>query len=216
MPISDLMSGLMILFLFIAVSLMRNAFQERDKVKEVAIAYQENQVAIYQVLMKEFEQDLAKWNADIEQDTLTFVFKSPDVLFETGKYALNEQYKMILRDFFPRYMNTIYQYQDSISEIRIEGHTSSIWNTKVSEDQAYFYNMQLSQDRTRAVLQYIYHLDNLPSKYHAWIKSHIAAVGLSSSKPIIENNSENQEKSRRVTFRIITNADIKIKQILEN
>ena len=52
--VADLMAGLMMVFLFIAVALMRSAFLERDKIKDIAVAYQDNQVAIYNALMDEF------------------------------------------------------------------------------------------------------------------------------------------------------------------
>lgn len=65
------------------------------------------------------------------------------------------------------------------------------------------------------VLEYIYKLENI-QPYQSWIKSHIAAVGFSSAKPIIgPDGEEDFNKSRRVTFRVISNADIRIKQILE-
>ncbi|MGL4481966.1 MAG: hypothetical protein ACRCTW_05525, partial [Lactococcus garvieae] len=49
-----------------------------------------------------------------------------------------------------------------------------------------------------------------------WIKSHFAAVGLSSSRPVMDSkNKENGPRSRRVTFRVITNAEIQMKKILE-
>lgn len=86
--VSDLMAGLMMVFLFISIALMRSAFIERDKIKEVAITYQENQIALYDALMAEFKADLKHWDADIEQATLSFQFKSPDVLFDTGKITL--------------------------------------------------------------------------------------------------------------------------------
>jgi outer membrane protein OmpA-like peptidoglycan-associated protein len=215
LSVSDLMSGLMIVFLFIAIALMRHAFVERDKIKQVAVAYQENQVAIYEQLKREFEPDLKKWNADIDEDTLTFTFKSPDVLFKEGETTLNEQYKVLLQDFFPRYMEVLKSYRDSINEIRIEGHTSSKWNSNTSERDAYFNNMQLSQGRTQAVLSYIFDLET-SSTYRDWIKLNFAAVGLSSSKLIRdEAGTEDPTKSRRVSFRVITNADIQIKRILE-
>src|SRR5215470_12262241 len=45
-------------------------------------------------------------------------------------------------------------YKDAIEEIRIEGHTSSMWENAPPE-RAYFYNMQLSQSRTRTVLEHV-------------------------------------------------------------
>lgn len=215
LSVSDLMAGLMMVFLFIAIALMLNAYKERDKVRQVAIAYQENQVAIYDALMSEFQEDLARWDAVIEKDSLTFTFQSPDVLFATGKISLNKRYEALLKGFFPRYMTVLDQYSDSIDEVRIEGHTSSVWNRYTSDTDAYFLNMELSQGRTRSVLDFVYKLPEV-SSHQDWIKRHFAAVGFSSSRPVLTDEQlEDKEKSRRVTFRVITNADIQMKKILE-
>ena len=215
LSVADLMSGLMIIFLFISIALMRNAFIERDKIKEVAVTYQQNQIAIYDALTKEFNKDLLRWNADIDEDTLTFTFKSPEVLFKTGDINLSEEYKVLLDDFFPRYMSILKPFHGSINEVRIEGHTSSVWNSFTTDKEAYFKNMELSQGRTRSVLEYVYNIEPTIN-YQPWIKSHIAAVGLSSSQLIKnKNNIEDRAKSRRVSFRVITNAEIQIKRILQ-
>ena len=213
LSISDLMAGLMMVFLFISIALMRNAMNERDMVKDVAVAYQENQVAIYNALNSEFKDDLKKWDAVINQDDLTFTFNSPDTLFPEGKSALQLKYRKILNDFFPRYLRTVLKFENSISEIRIEGHTSSVWNHRTNMDDAYFKNMTLSQGRTRSVLHYVYNLKKMDDKKQ-WIKSHMAAVGYSSSKPILVDGVEDQAASRRVTFRVVTNSDIQIRKIL--
>lgn len=222
LSVSDLMAGLMMVFLFISIALMRNAFLERDKVqiekdkiKEIAVAYQQNQVAIYDALMNEFDDDLERWGAEIDKENLSFVFKSPDVLFATGDITIKPRFKIILNDFFPRYLEVLMGFKDSINEVRIEGHTSSVWNHKTTKDEAYFNNMELSQGRTRSVLQYVYLLNAIEPHRH-WVKKHIAAVGFSSAKVIEENGEENAERSRRVTFRVITNSETKIRQIIES
>lgn len=215
LSVSDLMAGLMMVFLFIAIALMREAFIERDKIKEVAVAYQDNQVAIYDALMAEFEADLTRWDAAIDPHSLTFTFQSPEVLFALGKIDLSARYRELLSDFFPRYLDVLEKFAGSISEVRIEGHTSSIWNSYVSDTEAYFRNMELSQGRTRSVLAYVYDLPASHEHRH-WIKQHFAAVGLSSSHLVIDKaGKEDREHSRRVTFRVITNADIQMRQILE-
>ncbi|CCK76632.1 conserved hypothetical protein of OmpA family [Oleispira antarctica RB-8] len=215
LSVSDLMAGLMVVFLFIAIALMRNVMIERDQIKEVAVAYQENQVAIFDALNNVFSKDLDRWNASIDKDTLTFNFNSPHILFKTGNKDLNPEYKHLLQDFFPRYMTVLSPFKDSINEIRIEGHTSSVWNEYTNDTSAYFLNMKLSQGRTRSVLEYIFRLDSIKTQ-RPWIKKHIAAVGFSSAKNIVnEQGVEDLNRSRRVSFRIITNADIKIQQILK-
>jgi len=215
LSVSDLMAGLMVVFLFIAIALMRDALIEQKRIKDIAVAYQETQVAIYEELMREFEEDLSKWNATIDRDTLTFTFNAPDILFEQGKDVINDQYKQLLADFFPRYIVVLDQYKESINEVRIEGHTSSVWNRFTGETEAYFLNMELSQGRTRSVLNYAYGLPAV-KQYRPWIKSNMAAVGFSSSRPVyMEDGREDGVASRRVTFRVVTNAEIQIKQILE-
>jgi len=214
LSVSDLMAGLMMVFLFIAIALMRNAFIERDKVKQIAVAYQENQVAIYDALNAEFEKDLDSWNAEIDKETLTLTFKSPEVLFESGQETISAEYKRLLNDFFPRYIEVLGPFKESINEVRIEGHTSSPFG-QANEDDAYFGNMALSQGRTRSVLNYVYLIPEV-SDHKSWIKSHLAAVGLSSSRLVYKaNGRENYKASRRVSFRVITNADIQIKKIFE-
>lgn len=215
LSVSDLMAGLMMVFLFIAVALMRQAFIERDKIKDVAIAYQENQVAIYDALITEFENDLQRWDADIDKESLTFTFRSPDVLFARGEIEVTPRYQELLQEFFPRYMQVLDDFSNSINEVRIEGHTSSVWNSGTTESGAYFLNMRLSQGRTRSVLAYVHNLDEV-EQYRPWIKRHFAAVGLSSSRLVRdESGNEDRERSRRVTFRVITNADIQMRKILE-
>lgn len=213
LTVSDLMAGLMIVFLFIAIVFMMITQKENDKIKDVAVAYQQNQVAIFEALQKEFKHDLSKWGATIDKETLAFNFQSPDVLFANNKSVLSDAYKVILNDFFPRYIKVLAPYRASLDEIRIEGHTSSAGLRGSTKAQAYFYNMQLSQGRTRAVLEYGY--DLMPDESD-WITENIAAVGFSSSRLITQNGIEDAASSRRVSFRAITNADIQIKRILES
>lgn len=215
LSVSDLMAGLMIVFLFIAIVFMRDQQLENQKIKDVAVTYQENQVNIYNSLIDEFEDDLVKWKATINDD-LSFQFNSPDVLFDNGAVSLNPQFESILNDFSPRYLSILSKYKQSITEVRIEGHTSSRWNHNTPETEAYFRNMNLSQGRTRAVLYYMYNLDSVFNDYGKWIKSKFSAVGFSSSKLVLRSNGrEDQKRSRRVTFRVLTNADVQIRKILE-
>jgi len=209
------MSGLMMVFLFISIALMRHALIERDKIKEVAVAYQKNQVSLYEALQQEFAADLKKWNAEIDRETLAFEFKTPDVLFGIGSANIRPGFRKILEDFFPRYMKTLGSFRSSINEVRVEGHTSSAWSTGVNPRDAYFFNMNLSQERTRSVLFFVEALDNSDAD-RQWIRSHIAAVGFSSSRPVTDSSGkEDAERSRRVTFRVVTNAETQIRKILQ-
>ena len=214
--ISDLMAALMMIFLFIAISYM-NSLQIRAKqIKKIAVAYQELQNDLYNDLYKEFENDLQNWDAEIDRATLSVRFNEPEVLFHQGSYKVTQRFRSILDKFFIRYLYIMYdqKYQESIEEIRIEGHTSSEWTSLADEETAYFLNMELSQNRTRAVLKYCIELikdDNL--KY--WSKQFITANGLSSSRLIFSDGIEDKNSSRRVEFRIKTAAEKKVVEIIE-
>lgn len=216
--ISDLMSGLMIIFLLIAIAYMRDVAEGQQRIKKIAVTYHESQVALYEKLKEEFKDDLKRWEARIDKDTLSIQFFEPEILFKTGKSDVTPRFQEILQDFFPRYLRIIFsdEFKDSIAEIRIEGHTSSEWGMdKSSDTESYFNNMQLSQDRTRSVLMFCYSIiEN--NELRKLMKKYITANGLSSSKLIFdEEGREDKLKSRRVEFRTRTNSENKIVQILD-
>ncbi|EPE6112850.1 OmpA family protein, partial [Escherichia coli] len=158
---SDLMAGLMMVFMFISIAYMHYVRIEKEKIKEVAVAYENAQLQLYNALDIEFAKDLQDWDAEIDKQTLEVRFKSPDVLFGLGSTELKPKFKLILDDFFPRYLKVLDNYQEHITEVRIEGHTSTDWTGTTNPDIAYFNNMALSQGRTRAVLQYVYDIKNI-------------------------------------------------------
>lgn len=218
LSVSDLMAGLMVIFLFIAIVYMQSVQKENDRTQEIANTWQSREQAICQKLRDEFDKDLEEWEAQIGDDSrcsLVVRFKSPDVLFETGSATLRPRFKGILEDFFPRYVKVLAPFKDSIEEVRIEGHTSSIWNNITSQEEAYFLNMELSQERTREVLRYSLEHTGVAEE-RPWLQPRLTANGLSSSHLIRDQDgNENREKSRRVDFRILTDTRTEILRILE-
>tara|TARA_R110000868_G_scaffold108953_4_gene296920 strand:- start:200 stop:898 length:699 start_codon:yes stop_codon:yes gene_type:complete len=216
LPISDLMSVLMMVFLLIAVSYMLKVYLEKEKIQEVAVTYNKLQNELYDDLNLEFQEDLKKWNAEIDKASLSVRFKSPDILFDMGSANLKPEFKSILADFFPRFIAILHKddYRNDIDEIRIEGHTSSYWRAETTEDKAYIYNMELSQNRTRNVLDYVLRNEK-DDELVKWIRLNVTANGLSSSKLIFnDDGTQNRELSRRVEFRVKTNAEKRIAKIL--
>ena len=215
--ISDMMAGLMVIFLFIAISYMLHVKEETDKIKAIAVAYIQMQLDLYDDLDAEFKEDLKRWNADLDDKTLTIRFKEPDVLFEPGSMDVRLKFEKILDNFFPRYIKILRQpkYKNEIAEIRIEGHTSSEWKEDTSPEEAYIENMKLSQGRTRSVLKYVLQTIGESQEIRDWLKLHLTANGLSSSKLIAPNGIENKKESRRVEFRVRTKSEERIVNIIE-
>lgn len=179
--LSDLMTGLMMVFMLIAVTFMLKVEADATKARQVAILYDEVRQELYQDLYSEFKSDLSSWGAELNEENLSIRFKEPDVLFNRGEDALKSKFQNILKEFFPRYIKiiTAEKYKDSIEEIRIEGHTSSIWNGSVTTEEAYFLNMGLSQSRTRSTLRYVLGLETVQPDL-SWLRQKMTANGLSS------------------------------------
>ena len=227
-PLSDLMTGLMMMFLLVAVifmlkveaevknvrELQQQAEAQAQRMRDVAILYDRMREQLFRDLEAEFRSDLSRWRASLDTD-LTIRFEEPEVLFDTGRAVLKPQFIAILNDFFPRYVRILSseRYQTSIEEIRIEGHTSSFW-TGATSDEAYFRNMELSQSRTRTTLQHLLGLPQIANQ-RRWLVGRLTANGLSSSRLRTNlDGSENREASQRVEFRVRTNAEGRIGEIL--
>lgn len=214
--VSDLMAGLMMVFMMVSVVFMINMEIERNKIRDVAILYDQLRMQLYRDLQNEFSADMDLWGAELDKD-LAFRFNNTEVLFDQGMAELKPEFQTILANFFPRYIAIITgeDYRNDILEIRIEGHTSSSWYGATSSDDAYIRNMALSQQRTRTTLNFLMNLSSVQYSKD-WLKTHLTANGLSSAKVIRQDNGvEDPQRSRRVEFRVRTDADGRIATILE-
>lgn len=212
--ISDVMAGLMMIFLFIAIVYMDDIKKKKDDLVETAKSYRELKERIYKDLHNEFRTDFPKWRATLDRKTLSIRFSEPNIYFKQNSNKIEPVFNKILNDFFPRYIAILYsEYQKDIEEISIEGHTSSEWFYQTDPDIAYINNMKLSQARTRSVLQHVLNLFEVTNK-KKWLKKHLTANGLSSSRLIKTNEIEDKEASRRVEFRVETNAEKQIEEII--
>lgn len=202
----DLMAGLLFIFILLLMSALLRVQEQAEEDEKVVQQYDQIKTQLYIDLQKEFKDDLTVWRATIDS-TLCVRFQEPSMLFDLDKAILKQNFKDILNDFFPRYIKVLNrpEYRDNIVEIRIEGHTDS--------SGEYFYNMELSQNRTRTVLQYCFGL--MTENESQWAKNLITANGLSSSQPILVDGKEDMGLSRRVEFRVRTNAEKQLEEIAE-
>ena len=227
--VSDLMAGLMLIFLFIAIVYIRVQVAEKERaiektrelaqvqsqVQEIVVTWQRSSERILDALHAEFEDDLPRWNAEIVPKDITIRFKAPEVLFDRGTAALKPEFEVILDDFFPRYLDVLSRHLDVIEEVRIEGHSSSEWMDGMEPLDAFFENMRLSQDRTRTVLRHSLQLEAVEPN-RAWATAKVTANGLSSSRLVLsDTGEEDREASRRVEFKVRTKTEQQIVRILE-
>ena len=192
--------------MFIAIAYMYEMKQQVNGVIYITEGFQDTQRSLYNELNNEFKNDLEEWNAFIDSKSLSIIFKEPDVLFKKGRYSIKDKFKSILVDFFPRYIDVLnsQEYRTKILSIRIEGHTSSEWKKGMNEKEAYLKNMALSQMRASEVLKFA--LNTRLNGSYKWIRDRLVAVGFSSSKiKFNDNKIEDRQQSRRVEFKVVTN-----------
>ena len=209
--ISDMMSGLMLVFLFIAISFMIEVESEKKEMKDVAISYRDTKSNLNEALYTEFENDLERWGATITKDN-SITFYSPDILFEVSKSDIKDEFKIVLEQFFSRYIKvlTSAEYKDEIKELRVEGHTSDKWGSVLSAKEIYLKNMKLSQSRAYEVLSFCYSLENESIKENrVWLEKYFRANGMAFSK------LKTKEKARRVEFSIEMKSEDKVYEILK-
>ena len=214
--VSDMMAGLMVIFLFIAIVFIKDKLEETRQIADIAKLWEGTEDRLYEELEREFRGDLPRWNADLIRETLSIRFNEPRVLFDSNETQIKPEFQVILSEFFPRYIRILYgdDFREFIEEIRIEGHTSSVWKGVSGEDEAYFRNMELSQGRTREVLEHCLRFSPVESRT-IWARSKLTANGLSSSQIVLSNGKEDAARSRRVEFRVRTNAAEQIARIFE-
>lgn len=223
---SDIMTGLMIIFLFISISYMLEIQKKQAERDEIFEEFKATKEELYNELDKAFKADFKEWKVKLDKD-LSIKFTNPDVLFLSGKTDIRPIFAKILDNFLPRYFEIILQekYKDKIAEIRIEGHTDVVPAPNYDKDP-YIANIILSQNRSARVVKYLRNMEyfkNITPEKINLIEFLLTANGLSFGRTI-DNNGEltivsglpvNNKKSRRVEFRIVTTSNKLIERVLK-
>lgn len=226
--LSDMMTGLMLIFLLIAILAIiqvQNQEKERkliaEKREEIIDAYNLSKEEIYLDLEKAFGDKREVWGIEISED-LSIKFLNPDLLFDTDDYELKENYKEILDEFIPLYLAILNksEYSQNIKEVRIEGHTADVSEAYPT----YIDTIFLSQSRSNSVLKYILENNYFMSldkqnqnKLIFWFTSNGLGKGRTVDKEgeytYLSKNTISPN-SRRVEFRIVTNSEELIEEII--
>jgi len=118
---------------------------------------------------------------------------SSNILFDKGSAVLKESAKTELKKVFEEYIGALVtnpKIRPHLDKIIIEGHTDS--------DGGYIYNLNLSQKRALAVMNYLLTLDF--AKEHN-IKPLMIASGRAYLDPVTVNGLEDKDASRRIEIK---------------
>lgn len=222
---SDIMTGLMVIFMFIAISYILEVQKKQAERDNLFKDFQATKEELYLELDSIFKEDFEKWNVELDKD-LSIKFTNPDILFASGSSNITKEFKEILDVFFPKYLGTILKpkFADKISEVRIEGHTDTI-PVRINHD-AYIGNTILSQQRSTEVLAYLRNLEcyqQLTTEQEKRLQFWLTANGLSYGRTIdnekqltaISGKQINNDLSRRVEFRIVTTSESLVEQVIK-
>ena len=116
-----------------------------------------------------------------------------NILFDKGSAKLKDEAKVQLKEAFEEYIGTLVRdprIKPHIDKIIIEGHTDS--------DGGYLYNLDLSQKRAFAVMNYLLSLD-FSKKYN--LKPLLVASGRAYLDAIKHNGVEDKDASRRIEIK---------------
>lgn len=218
MSVADLMTAMMVIFMFIAINYILQVIDH---------TFVENE--IYNNLQEVFEDEIVSGEIELGPDgTIRFKSQPGTNLFDPNQSRLTKSFELALNEFIPKYWEVLTadsSYLDYIKEIRIEGHTDTV--PPNNGQDSYIYNLNLSSRRAASVLAYLRNHKTY-KKSSVTDKSRMdflfTSIGFSFSRAINEENdyvylSDNKnvdnELSRRVEFRIVTSNEKLIDRIVD-
>ena len=221
MSVSDLMTGLMIIFLFIAVAYM-------SRVRKDISEYADTKKELYEKISNSFKKEQETDNKLHVSKDLSMRFLKASTLFPFGGSELTDSFKITLNEIMPKYLDILADLDSTqstmVKEIRVEGHTDDTGYPSKHSDP-YRANLILSQERARNVMFHIMDIiesSGFDEEKKDWFKHLFTANGYSFSRALDSDyqyvydthNPIDAPKSRRVEIRIIIDDRSVIEKLL--
>ena len=150
---------------------------------------------VIEALKKEFSKNNIDVNIDAQTGALTL---QSNVLFNYDESDLSDAGKTALEQILPIYCKVLLQddYKDYLAEIIIDGYKDT--------DGDYRYNLQLSQQRSLAVAQYLLDIQGnfLSSDQSGDLQQFLTVNGHSMANPVLDaDGNVDKDASRRVEIK---------------
>ena len=147
---------------------------------------------VIEALKNEFSKN--NINVDIDAQTGALTLEA-SVMFDYDQAELTDSGKQALEQILPIYCKVLLQddYKDYLAEIIIDGYTDT--------DGDYSYNLQLSQQRSLAVAQYLIDIQGnfLNDEQSQELEKYLTVNGHSMANPVLDaNGNVDKDASRRV------------------
>lgn len=150
---------------------------------------------VIEALKNEFSRNNISVDIDAQTGALTL---EASVMFDYDQAELTDAGKQALEQIFPIYCKVLLQddYMKYLAEIIIDGYTDT--------DGDYSYNLQLSQQRSLAVAQYLLDIQGnfLDSTQSANLQNYLTVNGHSMANPVLDaDGNVDKDASRRVEIK---------------
>lgn len=197
---TDLLSVIILVILLVLVSYIfvaQISTKKTQEIQQMINSQLDEIIGFREKIARDLRQKFADSHlvVNLDEDTGAITF-SGEVLFETNSDQIKPEFKQMLREFIPKYVEVLLdeEHRDNISQIIVEGHTD--------DRGSYLYNLDLSQRRALNVVKYILS-DEFPDfQYKEILRSYLTANGKSESVLIKnEDGSINRSRSRRVEIK---------------
>ena len=162
---------------------------------------------VVESLQKEFKAQNVAVNIDPKTGALTL---DANVMFDVDQSELTEEGMYALRAVLPIYCKVLLneQYKPYLAEIIIDGYTDT--------DGDYAYNLELSQQRSLAVAQYLLEIqwEFLNEQESVDLQDYLTVNGHSMANPVLNpDGSVNKDASRRVEVKFRLKDDEMIQEL---
>ena len=150
---------------------------------------------VIEALKNEFSRNNISVDIDAQTGALTL---EASVMFDYDQAELTDAGKQALEQILPIYCKVLLQddYMKYLAEIIIDGYTDT--------DGDYSYNLQLSQQRSLAVAQYLLDIQGnvLESTQSATLQNYLTVNGHSMANPVLDaDGNVDKDASRRVEIK---------------
>jgi chemotaxis protein MotB len=224
---SDIMAGLLIVFMLVTVFMILDLNVASDEMKVAEEEYielkgkseilqreleetkidLENIVAINDEIITLLKSSLGD-SLEIDEDTGAIRLKS-DLLFNSSESKLNDSGKKFIRENLPEFFEIIFsnEIKPHISSVIICGFTDDVGD--------YEYNLELSQDRAREVYTFILN-DPVFTDFKNDFKEYIVLSGIAQADFIEKSEDETLEQWRLHNRRVEIQFELNFRQLFES
>ncbi|MDO4275765.1 MAG: OmpA family protein [Eubacteriales bacterium] len=156
----------------------------------------DNIIGVKAEVVESLKQEFAKNNVTVDIDSQTGALTlDANVMFDYDEADLTKEGEQALKNILPIYCKVLLEeaHKPYLAEIIIDGYTDT--------DGDYSYNLELSQQRSLAVAQYLLDIqyDFLNDSQVADLEDYLTVNGHSMANPILdENGNVDKDASRRV------------------